>query len=88
LGALKAPVLLYVTALTTMAWLAFGRKGSSPRNSYQLVATGASLFMLSDSILAINKFYSEIIVVDVWVMTTYAAAQFCIVLGLIRAEST
>jgi hypothetical protein len=39
--------------------------------------------MISDSLLAINKFYQPISLAGVWVMSTYIAAIYLIVKGVI-----
>ncbi|WP_245773171.1 lysoplasmalogenase [Paenibacillus catalpae] len=70
-GGLKVPVLIYVTAISLMGWSAI-----MSGNAWAIA--GALLFMASDSILAWNKFISEVAYSDVLIMTTYYAAQFCI----------
>jgi Predicted membrane protein len=70
-GSLKGPVLVYVTAIALMGWSAI-----MSGNSWAIA--GALLFMASDSILAWNKFISEVAGSDILIMTTYYAAQFCI----------
>ena len=83
LGALKLPVVIYATVISTMLLFAF--KGSfhwrNPANSYILF--GAIIFVSSDSILAINKFYNTLPNASFWIMITYLAAQFLIVSGIL-----
>ena len=43
--------------------------------------TGALLFVISDSLLAINKFYQPFSIADNLIMLTYGFAQFYIVTG-------
>jgi len=43
------------------------------------VAVGACFFMLSDSLLAINKFVMPLPLAQLWVLATYYAAQVLIV---------
>ena len=50
--------------------------------------TGALLFVLSDSVLAINKFYQSFEAAGVVVMTTYGLAQLFITEGAIRYISS
>ncbi len=45
---------------------------------------GAVLFVISDSLIALNKFYFSKPTSDVYIMFTYAFAQFLIMLGAIR----
>src|SRR4051812_504393 len=58
LGGLKLPVLLYAVALMLMVMTAIFRFGRTSSKSYWAMLFGAILFMISDSILAMNKFYS------------------------------
>ena len=46
------------------------------------VAIGAGFFMLSDSLLAVNRFVSPLPMSQVWVLSTYYAAQLLIVYHL------
>jgi uncharacterized membrane protein YhhN len=52
------------------------------------VAWGGALFVVSDSILAVNRFLPDagIPLPDILIMATYLAAQTLIVLGLLRHE--
>jgi uncharacterized membrane protein YhhN len=45
---------------------------------------GAVLFVVSDSLLAINKFYSSFELAGVLIMLTYGMAQLLIVTGAIN----
>lgn len=83
LGELKIPVVVYAITISTMLLFAF--KGSlhwyNPANIFILV--GAMFFVVSDSLLAINKFYASLPFASFWIMTTYLAAQFCIISGIL-----
>lgn len=72
LGALKIPVILYGFVISTMLLLALHTR----RPGYSL---GAALFVLSDSILAVNKFHTPIPFAALLVMSTYGLAQFYLV---------
>jgi len=82
LGGFRFPVTLYSIALIVMVLNAIFRFGRTNAKSFWLVLGGAVLFMLSDSILAINKFYTPIEMGGTLIMLTYIAAQFLIVEGL------
>lgn len=84
LGGLKIPVLIYAIVIMIMAMTALFRYGRTNTDSFWLVFGGALLFMLSDSLLAMNKFHSTIPYGGFLVMLTYSAAQFMIVKGIIR----
>ena len=77
---LLVPVIAYGIVLTAMAAVA------SRCNRW--VAGGGALFVVSDSILAINTFVPDarIPLVDFLIMVTYLAAQTLIVWGLLRHE--
>jgi len=84
LGDLAVPVVVYALVLLAMAGFAFQRNGFTSVDSYRLVTIGAMLFVLSDSLLAINQFVSPIPLASFGVMGTYIGAQFLIVKGLIH----
>jgi uncharacterized membrane protein YhhN len=84
LGGLKLPVLLYAVALMLMVMAAIFRFGRTSSNSYWPMLLGAILFMISDSTLAMNKFYSPIPAGGFWIMSTYIAAQYLIVRGAVN----
>lgn len=87
LGALLLPVIIYVIAIFTMAITASLRKENVPKLSYYLVLIGALLFVISDSFLAINKFYTAVPSEHLIVMSTYSLAQYCIVMGILKQKS-
>lgn len=84
LGALKIPVMTYSVALIVMVLSAIFRHGQTSSRSYLLILCGAILFMISDSTLALNKFYSPIPLSGLWIMSTYIAAQYLIVQGAVE----
>ena len=79
LGSLAIPVALYVCAITAMVVAAIVAD-LSPR-----VLTGALLFLVSDSLLAIAKFKGTFALRDYAVWGTYYAAQYCIATGVLRS---
>ena len=74
LGGLKAPVALYMLAIVTMAL-------TSLRVPGWLVATGAALFVASDSLIALGKFLWDAPWISPAIWITYALAQLAIVHG-------
>ncbi|WP_240041043.1 lysoplasmalogenase [Paenibacillus ginsengarvi] len=68
---LLVPVVLYVLVISFMAW-------ASIMTGRGWAAFGALLFVASDSILAWNKFVSDVAYSGPLIMTTYYAAQFLI----------
>jgi uncharacterized membrane protein YhhN len=81
LGAMKPAVAAYMCALTGMgvtAALAGLRRWR--------VTIGAALFILSDSLIAVGKFKTQIDYGDYLIWATYYAAQVCIALGFIEEK--
>jgi uncharacterized membrane protein YhhN len=86
LGALKIPVIVYALALMIMVLQSIYRYGFTSVESFWWVCMGALFFMLSDSLLAMNKFYQPIPYAGILVMATYMAAVCFITLGVIAHE--
>jgi uncharacterized membrane protein YhhN len=84
LGDLKIPVLVYGLVLVLMVLNALFRFGRTSLKSFAMVFFGATLFMISDSLIAINKFLLPVDNSDLWVMITYIPAQYLIVEGLLQ----
>lgn len=84
LGAMLIPVIVYMFVILTMSVSAYLRKSMVSSMSYNLVFIGALCFMLSDSILATNKFYEPLPLSNITIMLTYAVAQYLIVMGIIK----
>jgi uncharacterized membrane protein YhhN len=82
LGPLVVPVAIYMCAITAMVLSAILARFSNP-----WVAVGAVLFLISDSLLAVNKFKTPIPFRDVLVWTTYYVGQFSIANGFLAAVS-
>lgn len=77
--ALRLPVAAYAGVIALMAAQAIGR-ATVLRDKHAVgVAAGALLFMLSDSLLAINRFALPLPMAQFWVLATYYAAQILIV---------
>lgn len=86
LGALRIPVMIYALAITLMALTALFRYGRTNSTSFLFVFIGAALFMVSDSLLAINKFHHAFSAAGALIMLTYSVAQFLIVEGALAHE--
>ena len=85
--ALRAPVAAYVLVIALMAAQAIGRATVLRDTPSLLVAVGAGFFMLSDSLLATNRFVTPLPMAQFWVLATYYAAQALIVAGLLRGAA-
>ncbi|OZV67663.1 lysoplasmalogenase [Winogradskyella aurantia] len=86
LGDMLIPVVIYMLVILTMATTAFLRKEKVNTVSFKLVFTGSIFFMLSDSILALDKFYKPMPFSNISIIITYAIAQYLIVLGIIKSK--
>ena len=77
------PVVVYAICLNMMGLLAVQRRGLP---DYKQVVIGALLFILSDSAIAANKFLHPIPGTTWLIMSTYAAAQYLIVAGMVQKD--
>lgn len=84
LGNLEIPVAIYASVISIMLLFAFNGflVWGNPGN--QLVFAGAVFFIISDSILAVNKFYAPIPKSSFLIMLTYLLAQYLIVVGVLK----
>lgn len=76
---LKMAVAAYVTVISLMAAQAIGRATVLGNAAARWVALGACVFMVSDSLIAINKFVMPVELSSLWILATYYAAQVLIV---------
>jgi uncharacterized membrane protein YhhN len=84
LGDMRVPVVIYAIVILAMLSAAIARAGKTGVASFWLVLAGAALFVLSDSLLAVNKFSYAIPAASVLIMSTYVIGQFLIVVGFLR----
>lgn len=75
---LKIPVVVYVAALAGMAAQAACVWRQRPDRAAAAAAMGGACFVLSDALLAIDRFAIAIPLASVWVLLSYWAAQWCI----------
>ncbi|MEI8646440.1 lysoplasmalogenase [Pseudoalteromonas sp. Hal040] len=76
------PVIFYMLVLsimTSLTWMTVKSNG--------FLVLGGAVFVISDSILGLNRFYLEIVHADIAIMITYYIAQFCLVTGFLQATS-
>jgi len=89
---LRIPVLVYVCALAAMAaqassvWLA--RRGQADAARWRRVAIGGGSFVLSDAILATDKFVGGVPLPTLWNLSTYWLAQWFIASAAVRSRRT
>ncbi len=80
------PVLVYGIAVCAMGVSAGWRLNKVSRQSFTLVFVGAMLFVLSDTIIAVNQFLfkGNLLNAQVFIMITYVLAQYLIAKGSIK----
>lgn len=84
---LLIPVFIYTSVIIAMGIFALLRRGWTVDKSFIMVYSGALLFIMSDSLIAINKFMNPILQASLLIMATYIAAQFLIVKGILAHEN-
>ncbi|OXB03394.1 lysoplasmalogenase [Flavobacterium oncorhynchi] len=84
LGDLKIPVIVYASVISIMLLFAYNGLLNWNEPGNKLVFSGALVFVISDSILAINKFYNPIEKSSFFIMLTYLVAQYLIVIGILK----
>ncbi len=75
---LKIPVVVYVVALAGMAAQAACIWHQHPDRAATLATVGGACFVLSDALLAIDRFAIAIPLASVWVLLSYWTAQWLI----------
>ena len=81
LGDMKLPVRIYGIVISFMFVLAMHMLFIKNKTAGKWMMIGALLFVISDSVLAINKFYQSFETAGIFIMITYALAQFFIIEG-------
>lgn len=82
LGPLRGPVAVYVGVILAMAWMAAARWLRLPSAGAAAAAGGALLFVLSDTLLALDRFRGRFAYARALVLTTYYGAQALIALSV------
>ena len=82
-GEKALPVIIYIIIIAIMGWTALERFYSAQTIGALLAAIGAILFMLSDSILAYNKFRKQFGSAELIILSTYYTAQWLLALSVI-----
>jgi uncharacterized membrane protein YhhN len=84
LGPLKIPVIVYALVLGSMLSIALLQYQKIAFNIAFLFVAGAISFVISDSLLALNKFHKPFSQSGFFIMLTYCLAQYLIVMGGIK----
>lgn len=81
LGDLLMPVMIYMGVLLAMGMCTLLSKRSNP----WLIIGGAS-FIVSDSLIGINKFYYDLPIAPLWIMASYYFAQYGLTRGIFKSQ--
>ena len=89
LGSFQWPILFYMCIISGMAILATGiiDATASKKTATHCFIPGAFLFVISDALLAMNKFLWHEPLADILVMMTYGAAQYYLVKGFVEVQN-
>jgi uncharacterized membrane protein YhhN len=82
LGKMKLPVLIYAIIIAMMGWLAWERWLQTGEQNALLAAIGAVFFIVSDSVLAYNRFVGKFSSARLIILSTYFLAQWLIALSV------
>jgi uncharacterized membrane protein YhhN len=81
---LKTPITVYSLTILMMLLTVLHRFGRVPSTSFWWVSMGAVLFVLSDSMIALNKFVAPFPMAGVLIMATYGVGQYLIIEGFLK----
>ena len=73
---LAIPVLIYVLCIMLMAWQGVGLYIWKKKKPFLFIVFGAILFMISDSVIALNKFVYSFELSNLVILSTYWVAIF------------
>lgn len=82
------PVVFYAAILCSMVAFALNRYQRANRKSFYIVLIGSILFLLSDSLIALNFLAFEGVIphANFWINSTFLLAEFMIADGLIKTK--
>lgn len=85
---MQIPVIIYATVILSMLLAAISCYGKVSKNSFILLTTGALLFVVSDTTIALSKFThlfeDNQHIARIIIMSLYGTAQFLIIKGYIN----
>ena len=82
LGRLRVPVALYVLVIVSMAGQAVGRAWLLRNPAATLAASGAALFVVSDTLLSVNRFRQPFPSAQTLILGSYFLAQWLIAVSV------
>ena len=87
-GDMWLAVAIYALTILAMLLFAFNRNELTSLKSFRYVLAGALLFVISDSLIGINKFIFEIPKASFLIMLTYIPAQYLITSGILEDKES
>lgn len=85
---LFVPVLAYTIVISVMGITSAWRKGHVEKKTFNWILVGAILFILSDCVIAVNKFVVDFDYDAILNMTLYLSGQFMITIGSVYQVQT
>lgn len=82
LGKLKIPVIVYSLVLAVMSWLALSKTIENHNHQTFHAFLGSIVFIVSDSLLAFNKFKKPFSLAHFFILAAYFLAQWLIALSV------
>ena len=82
------PVLIYGSVISVFGITALNYHLNQRNSESLILLSGALLFIASDSMIALNKFYSPHMIYPVAIMLTYALAQYLICHSMLLEEKS
>ena len=87
LGKMQVPVLVYILVILIMSGLAWERHLQLELPQTLFAAWGAILFLISDAMLAWNRFRMELKSAQFFILSTYYVAQSAIAISMSQVTS-
>jgi uncharacterized membrane protein YhhN len=82
-GEMQPPVVIYSITIALMVLSAMNNFGNVPKKVFLNTFSGSLLFMISDSIIAVNKFVFPLAFAGVLIMALYISGQYFIAKGFV-----
>jgi uncharacterized membrane protein YhhN len=77
-AAMQLPVAVYALAITAMVGSVTNLQGLIDASIFRPLLAGVLLFLLSDTLIAVNKFLTPLPLAGLAIMATYLLAQYLI----------
>ena len=87
LGSMKFPVLVYIVVIVVMGWQSYERWHASHERPALFAVFGAIFFIVSDTVLAIDRFRSHFVFARLMTLIPYFSAQWMIAVSIRKSRS-